>query len=584
LGDGQASELSAAQAEAYAVLVSHFGANALAVLPPATVNKAGASGTVGWSLPLPVDYSGSERSLWIVLASAFPEVAPAVFVVPSAYGVWPHVTFEGGLCTWYEGMAPVGKSAHDQMKLVLERVGEILSAIYSTPDTPRISEEFDKEWLSYWLPREGVVAHAAALLLEVPPPKPRVIPTHAVTMPDRRRFILIGSDSHRAKAWSEAFGVNALRRDQSLDALYVPLARPLIGAPTSLPALKQVLDAACPEAVDLLVERLNVTEGPCFVVFGVVGDAPSFAAIELTLVPDMRPQGAVCNLKEARNRRVRRAPDRWRVKVMTVDRADAAWIHGRAFDLEAQQLAAAHVWVIGCGSLGGLVIRGLALAGIGRLTLVDEERLEVPNLGRHILGVQDLGRYKATALAEQLRGQLPHLRVDAITKKYPNVRPGVGVEAPDLIVSATANWPADLRLMNALARAEHEWVQLTWAEPHAVAGHCVLADSRSDPRALFSNEGRFLRETTKWPITSRTLPGCAGTHQPGTFNRLQRIAGLAVEQAIAHVLGPKQPEHLAWLGDDVTLQRLGGSWRNDVEATHGVRERTLSLPIPVRAP
>ena len=584
MGDGQASGLSAAQAEAHAVLVSHFGANALTLLPQATVNKAGGSGTVGWSLPLPADHTGSERSLWIVLASAFPEVAPAVVVVPSAYGVWPHVTFEGGLCTWYDGMAPVGKSPHDQMKLVLERVGEILRAIYPTPDPARISEEFAKEWLSYWLPRDGSVAHATALLLDVPPPTLRVIPTHTVTMPDRRRFMLIGSDAHRANAWSAAFGVNAPRHDQSLDTLYVPLARPVIGAPTSLPALKQVLDAACPEAVDLLVERLNATEGPCFVVFGVVGDAPSFAALELTLVPDMRPQGSVRNAKEARNRRVRRTPDRWRVKVMAVDRADAGWIHGRALDLEAQQLAAAHVWVIGCGSLGGLVIRGLASAGIGRLTLVDEERLEVPNLGRHVLGVQDLGRYKATALAEQLRGQLPHLLVDAITKKYPHVRPGIGVEAPDLIVSATANWPADLRLMNALTRAEHEWVQLTWAEPHAVAGHSVLADSRSDPRALFSDEGRFLRETTKWPTTSRTLPGCAGTHQPGTFNRLQRIAGLAVEEAIAHLLGRKQPEHLAWLGDDVTLQRLGGSWRNDVVAPRGVRERTLSLPIPKRAP
>lgn len=582
MADGQPIALSLAQAEALAALSAHFK-DALTPLSPSLLGKIGDAGTVGWSIPLPADFTGSERTLWIVLAASFPEIAPVVFVKPSAYGEWPHVTYESAMCMWPEGLSPVGLPPEPQIRVVLDRVAEILSTVYPEPDRNRIRAEFAREWLSYWLPRDGAVAHATALLLQVPPTQPSVLVTRTVTMADRRRFMLIGGDDDHQKKWAAAFGYR-LQMAQPLDTVYVPLQRPVIGAPTSLDGLLEILHRESSAAAELLLDRLRRSDGPIFVILALVGDAPSFAALELTLIADIQPQRrAPHNAKEARNRRRRRLPDRWRVKVMPIERADASWIHGRGFDAEAASLANAHVWVIGCGSLGGLVIRGLAAAGVGRMTLVDDERLEPPNLGRHVLAVADLGRYKAVALAEQIHEQLPHLRVDALTKKYPQVRPPTGAEAPDLIISTTANWPADLRAMNAVARGEYHWVQITWAEPHAVAGHSLIIDPASDPRSLFSDEGRFLRETTTWPTAARPLPGCAGMHQPGTFNRLQRVAGLAVEHAISHLLGHRQPEHLAWLGDSATLGRLGGSWRGNVAAPKGVRERTLALPVPVRS-
>lgn len=580
MADGQSSELSAAQAEAFAVLSSHFG-DALRPLPPAVVAKV-ADG-VGWSLPLPVDHTGQERSLWILLVASFPETPPVVLVSPSSYGTWPHVTLQGTMCLWYDGMAPVGYTPESQIRLVLERVAEILGTIYPQPDHAHIEAEFAKEWLNYWLPPGGGLAHASALLLDVPPWAPAILPTRTITMADRRRFMLVGADDEQQTRWASAFGFR-LGSALPLSTVFVPLPHPVVGAPTTLEGVMSLLRRYAPGSDVTLAEQLNSSDGPVLLVVGVPGDSPAFAALELTLLPDTRPHcRAPQNAREARNRRVRRKPDRWRVKVIAIERADARWIHGRGFDTEAAQLAGAHVWVIGCGSLGGLVIRSLAAAGVGRLTLVDDERLEPPNLGRHVLGVQDLHRYKAVALAEQLRGQLPHLRVDALTRKFPFARPQVGADAPDLVISTTANWPADLRLMSTVTRGEIPWAQITWAEPHAVAGHSLLLNSKSDARALFNDEGRFQREVTTWPVASRALPGCAGTHQPGTFNRLQRVAGLAVEQAISHLLGRQQPEHLAWLGDTLTLQRLGGSWRNSAAAPTEVRERTLVFSVPERA-
>lgn len=583
MGDGQANaDLTAAQAEAYAVLSRHFGEHLLTPLPATIAHKAGSVGAVAWSLPLPVDHTGAARELRFVLPAAFPDAAPIVLVEPSAYGAWPHATIEGGLCLWYDGMAPVGKRPADQIALVLERVADVLSPIYPEPDHARIEAEFGQEWLSYWLPPDPSITRASALLLAAVPATTAPLSAHVANTADKRTFVLIGGETNHVEAWATALGISQ-SSVRSLEALYVPVSRPIVGAPASLRQLLQVLKSVSPDAAAQLAARLTQVEGPFFVVFGLEGDAPSFAALELTLAPDMRPQPGAYTGKEARNRRIRRQPDAWRVKVMSIDRADHDWIHGRAFDLEAQQLVGAHVWVIGCGSLGGLIIRGLAAAGVGRLTIVDDERLEVANLGRHVLTARNLGHFKAAALAAQVREQLPHLRVDALSKRYPQVRPIEGGEAPNLIISATASWPADLRLINDLAAGRHAWVQFTWAEPHAVAGHALLANARSDVRTLFADDGRFLRACTQWPVSSRRLPGCAGTHQPGTFNRLQRIAGLAVEQAIAHLLGHGQVEHLAWLGDNATLQRLGGSWRANAAMPLGVRERTLALAVPPRA-
>jgi len=58
-------------------------------------------------------------------------------------------------------------------------------------------------------------------------------------------------------------------------------------------------------------------------------------------------------------------------------------------------LEAAHVLVIGAGGLGVTVIPYLAAAGVGRLTLVDHDVVELSNLGRQtIYGNHQIGQSK----------------------------------------------------------------------------------------------------------------------------------------------------------------------------------------------
>ncbi|WP_442800748.1 HesA/MoeB/ThiF family protein [Shewanella sp. AS16] len=69
-----------------------------------------------------------------------------------------------------------------------------------------------------------------------------------------------------------------------------------------------------------------------------------------------------------------------------------------------QRLFAAHIAIIGLGGLGQLAAQYLAAAGVGRLTLIDGDRIELSNLPRQLLYCEaDLGLFKAEVAANKLQ-------------------------------------------------------------------------------------------------------------------------------------------------------------------------------------
>ncbi|MDE2405365.1 MAG: HesA/MoeB/ThiF family protein [Sphingomonadales bacterium] len=67
-------------------------------------------------------------------------------------------------------------------------------------------------------------------------------------------------------------------------------------------------------------------------------------------------------------------------------------------------LAGAHVALVGCGGIGSPALQYLAAAGVGRLTLIDDDIVEASNLQRQtVFAEADLGRAKADAAADWVR-------------------------------------------------------------------------------------------------------------------------------------------------------------------------------------
>jgi sulfur carrier protein ThiS adenylyltransferase len=78
----------------------------------------------------------------------------------------------------------------------------------------------------------------------------------------------------------------------------------------------------------------------------------------------------------------------------------------------AERLGRAVVGVAGCGGLGSNAAVALVRAGVGRLILVDCDRVEESNLNRQHFFRTDIGRPKTAALADHLRAINPAVRLE----------------------------------------------------------------------------------------------------------------------------------------------------------------------------
>jgi molybdopterin/thiamine biosynthesis adenylyltransferase len=80
-----------------------------------------------------------------------------------------------------------------------------------------------------------------------------------------------------------------------------------------------------------------------------------------------------------------------------------------------ERLLGAHALVIGAGGLGSPAAMYLACAGVGHITLVDDDVVELTNLQRQIMhSTQTLGRTKVDSARETLQRLNPSVRVTAL--------------------------------------------------------------------------------------------------------------------------------------------------------------------------
>jgi bacteriocin biosynthesis cyclodehydratase domain-containing protein len=106
------------------------------------------------------------------------------------------------------------------------------------------------------------------------------------------------------------------------------------------------------------------------------------------------------------------------------------------------RLAQAKVTVLGLGGLGCWTAVALACTGIGRLTVVDGDIVELSNLNRQMLYTPaDLGQSKALAGARVLARFNPSIEVVAIPRRLEDEAAVLDVTAGSDVVVELADWP-----------------------------------------------------------------------------------------------------------------------------------------------
>lgn len=97
------------------------------------------------------------------------------------------------------------------------------------------------------------------------------------------------------------------------------------------------------------------------------------------------------------------------------------------------------VLLIGAGTIGSAAAELLVRAGVHNLTIMDGDRLEAGNLVRHTLDLEQIGEYKAGAMANRLNQVVPHASVSAINSFFPPIREAdrVQVQKCEIILDCT---------------------------------------------------------------------------------------------------------------------------------------------------
>ena len=114
------------------------------------------------------------------------------------------------------------------------------------------------------------------------------------------------------------------------------------------------------------------------------------------------------------------------------------------------KLKAAHVAIVGAGGIGCPAITYLAAAGVGKLTIIDDDVVELSNLQRQPLFTDpDIGAAKAVVAADTARRINPHVEAIAVASRLDDGNATTLLKGADLILDGCDNFGTRLTVNRA---------------------------------------------------------------------------------------------------------------------------------------
>jgi sulfur-carrier protein adenylyltransferase/sulfurtransferase len=194
-----------------------------------------------------------------------------------------------------------------------------------------------------------------------------------------------------------------------------------------------------------------------------------------------------------------------------------------------RKLKAASVLVIGTGGLGSPVSLYLAAAGVGRIGLVDYDRVDETNLQRQIVhGSATVGKLKVESAKSRLLDLNPGIQVDTYNEPFTSAN-ALGIAAPyDIIVDGTDNFPT---------RYLSNDVAVFQGKPN-VYGSIFRFDGQAS--VFYANKGPCYRCLFPEPPPPGLVPTCAEGGVlgilPGTIGTIQATEALKLILGIGDAL------------------------------------------------
>ena len=112
--------------------------------------------------------------------------------------------------------------------------------------------------------------------------------------------------------------------------------------------------------------------------------------------------------------------------------------------------SSATVAICGLGGLGSNIAIILARAGIGKLILIDFDRVDITNLHRQQYQADQIGMYKTVALAENLKEMVPYISLDVHTERITEENAVTLLQGADIVCEAFDDAECKAMLTNAV--------------------------------------------------------------------------------------------------------------------------------------
>lgn len=206
------------------------------------------------------------------------------------------------------------------------------------------------------------------------------------------------------------------------------------------------------------------------------------------------------------------------------------------------QLANSHISVIGCGGLGSLTAAYLAAAGVGRLTLVDFDVVDLTNLHRQLaFDKQSLGKSKVAELTEFLQARNPDCSISAIDQRLDEAQMASLFEDVDLVLDGTDRFAVRHQINRACRTAN---VPLLSAAVVGFAGQLVLFDYEPGTPCydcLYTNVGSEQNNCSENGVLGPVV-GCVASLQ--ALEALKFCVGMDV--SVRHRLAVFDAKTLRW--------------------------------------
>lgn len=190
-----------------------------------------------------------------------------------------------------------------------------------------------------------------------------------------------------------------------------------------------------------------------------------------------------------------------------------------------EKLRSAKICVVGTGGIGNPVVTQLTAMGVGKLTIVDRDVIEISNLHRqHLYNQGDLGKVKVEVAAERLKRINPHVEIEAVPVSITKYTAESVVRGMDLVIDALDSVDARYALNDACIKNNI---------PFIYGGALGMLGSVC---TILPNKSACLR--CMFPaLTEDDMPTCSteGVHP----SILYLVAGTQVSEAVRVILGQK---------------------------------------------